>query len=181
MNGFATFDELLETLNLLVVNSFGGWSATINCGQEYNNLTFNSTPVEPFECLTFSHPKQDILEEGGFRSFEDLTKTLEAIKSSFDEKTVGIMPTISARNKYPHLTVQLTKMKELKCYKDCYDEDCYRFVEGKTFDQPSLFNKLYKFIVPDYYFCQQVFRTALLLPLAVVPTFMLIKKLELQR
>ena len=177
MNQFQTLDDLLETLNLLVANSLGGWSATINCGQVYKNLTFNSTQ---FDCLTISK-QEDIPEEGGFLSFEDLTKTLETIKSSFDKKSVSITPTISARNKYPHLTVQLTQMKELRCFaEDCLDEDCYR-IEGNTFVvQPSLFNKLYKFIVPDYYFCQQVFRAALLVPLVVLPTSILIKKLGLK-
>lgn len=179
MSQFQTLDDLLETLNLLVANSLGGWSATINCGQEYKNLTFNSAQ---FDCLNYSISKQeDIPEEGGFLSFEDLTKTLETIKSSFDKKTVSITPTISARNKYPHLTVHLTQMKELRCFaEDCLDEDCYRIVEGNTFDRPSLFNKLYKFMVPDYYFCQQVFRAALLLPLVVIPTSILIKKLGLK-
>lgn len=114
--------------------------------------------------------------------------TLQKIQNAFD-KTVIVTQSIYATDSRPHLTVELSQSQDLKysqglkrfdqdCY-DCFDEGLY-IKDGHTY-QPSLFNKLYKFIVPDYYFCQQVFRTALLLPLAVVPTFMLIKKLELQR
>jgi hypothetical protein len=182
MSNFKTLDELLETLSLLVVNSFDGWSATINCGQEYHNLTFNSTTCEcEFLNCSPQAEQHNIPSEGGFLCFEDLTKKLETIKSSFDNKTVTIMPTISSRNKYPHLTVQLTKMKEFKCYDDGlkrFDQDLY--INDLDTYQISPMKKVYKFIVPDYHMCKQMYQTAILFPLVFLPTLMLVKKLGLK-
>jgi hypothetical protein len=175
----ANFDEeIVKRLN---------WNAMIDCGGNYHTIDFHTTSPGTWICPFGTESQKTVVDDfvrEGFPDFASLNAELNHIRDFItNEKDladkVSMHYTIRATSDTPHLSVKLIGTYKLDACLDSYDEATYipHACREVQVGQDSFLNRAYNMIVPDYYSLRTMLHTTVLLPLAVVPSIYLIRRL----
>ena len=179
-NNYESLPDLLEDLRKLATaadfdekSCYPVWDAEIVSGSDYHRLNFNTSYdvylLGGYGCgKPYKVSSEDNLGEG-YADLDSLETELDYIRNFIvSNESLGKMTlrySVDANGGRPHLKVNISATKNFE------DDECI----GGKFNKTSFLSMF----VPDYHTVKMYAQTAIFLPIAIIPSMYIMKKLDI--